>query len=69
MPFALCANSSVAGVDALSLVLYFYNLRLAFTQRVLGFFHPFWSLGIEEHFYLVWPLVVLILQRRGLMRF
>jgi peptidoglycan/LPS O-acetylase OafA/YrhL len=31
-----------------------------------GPFMHFWSLAIEEHFYLVWPLVVFLTSRRGL---
>jgi peptidoglycan/LPS O-acetylase OafA/YrhL len=36
--------------------------------RVAGAEH-FWSLAVEEHFYLFWPLLVLILSRRGLALF
>lgn len=32
----------------------------------LDFWH-FWSLAIEEHFYLLWPLLVFLLSRRSLM--
>lgn len=31
-----------------------------------GLFDHFWSLAVEEHFYLVWPAVVLLLSTRGL---
>ncbi len=35
----------------------------------LDVFGQFWSLAIEEHFYLIWPLVVLWLSRRHLLGF
>jgi peptidoglycan/LPS O-acetylase OafA/YrhL len=33
-----------------------------------GFVDHFWSLAIEEHFYLFWPLVVFLFNRKNLMR-
>jgi peptidoglycan/LPS O-acetylase OafA/YrhL len=31
------------------------------------FVSPFWSLAVEEHFYLVWPAIVLVLSQRKLL--
>jgi peptidoglycan/LPS O-acetylase OafA/YrhL len=53
--------------DATSLALYYYNFRVVLTDRTLSYFHPFWSLAIEEHFYLAWPVVVWLLRPRSLM--
>ncbi len=36
-------------------------------QWCLGSFEHFWSLAIEEHFYLVWPLVIFFCSRRQAM--
>ena len=54
--------------DAVSLGLYIYNFRVGFTQHFLYGLHHFWSLGVEEHFYLLWPLVIWALRRRALIR-
>jgi peptidoglycan/LPS O-acetylase OafA/YrhL len=68
LPCKFCKEGAVSNADALSLGLYFYNIRLAFTRHTLSFFHPFWSLALEEHFYLFWPWIVWALRRRALMR-
>jgi peptidoglycan/LPS O-acetylase OafA/YrhL len=51
-----------------------YSQDFAITYFNHDFFDPdplwvghFWSLGVEEHFYLVWPLVVYLCTRRGLL--
>jgi peptidoglycan/LPS O-acetylase OafA/YrhL len=51
-----------------SLASYTYNFRFALTGHGLGDLHHFWSLAVEEHFYLIWPLAVWALRRRSLMR-
>jgi peptidoglycan/LPS O-acetylase OafA/YrhL len=51
-----------------------YSQGVAITYFNHDFFDPdplwvghFWSLGVEEHFYLVWPLIVYLCTRRGLL--
>ena len=59
----------VSADDVASLGLFYYNFRVAlFTHGNLANIHHFWSLCVEEHFYLVWPLVVLICPQRHLLR-
>jgi peptidoglycan/LPS O-acetylase OafA/YrhL len=46
---------------------YTSNIYTALTRSwCWGVFMHFWSLAIEEQFYLVWPLVVFLVTRRGL---
>lgn len=45
---------------------YALNLRLALTGTSAGVIEHFWSLAVEEQFYLVWPLLVLLLPLRVL---
>jgi len=45
------------------------NFRTAFYPLMIPMLSPFWSLSIEEQFYIVWPSVVRKLRRRSLMIF
>ena len=48
--------------------LWLYGTNIAttfFPIKLAGFLHT-WSLAVEEHFYLVWPAIVLVLNRRQL---
>jgi peptidoglycan/LPS O-acetylase OafA/YrhL len=48
---------------------YLLNVKVALSphQTVVPFFvFPFWSLSVEEQFYMVWPLMVWLLPRRAL---
>ncbi len=65
---ALLRVPAITSGDTLSLLFYFANFQIAFTHRSLGVFTPFWSLAVEEHFYLLWPLAVWLMSRRNLMR-
>lgn len=60
-----CPNISLA--DALTLGSYTYNFRLVFIHRTNDLV-VFWSLAVEEHFYLIWPLLVWAIGRRSLMK-
>ena len=54
--------------NALHLWIYTTNLSIAWANEWhFGALDHFWSLAIEEQFYLLWPLVVLILSKRKLL--
>lgn len=46
--------------------LYASNILFAVKQMYIGLTH-FWSLAVEEQFYLFWPLIVYLLPRNGLL--
>lgn len=47
--------------DVLSLFGFYYNLHVSlFTHTPLAYFHHFWTLCVEEHFYLLWPFMILL---------
>jgi len=44
-----------------SVLLYFSNWMIVATDSpFLGWFGPLWSLSVEEQFYLVWPMIVIL---------
>lgn len=45
--------------------LYGTNLKVATEGERWGVVNHFWSLAVEEHFYLIWPLVVWFVSSRG----
>ena len=54
-----------AAADQASLWLYLANFLIGFRDEwCLGSFNHFWSLCVEEHFYLLWPLVIYFCTRR-----
>jgi peptidoglycan/LPS O-acetylase OafA/YrhL len=57
----------VSAGTRISLWTFTSNLALATGRGGSTLFH-FWTLAIEEQFYLVWPIVVYLLDRRALMR-
>jgi len=48
--------------------LYGTNVKVALEGERWGAVNHFWSLAVEEHFYLVWPLVVYFVPRSNLKR-
>jgi peptidoglycan/LPS O-acetylase OafA/YrhL len=44
------------------------NIGASKQQLILNGFSPLWSLGVEEQFYLFWPIVVLLVSERTLGR-
>ncbi len=46
---------------------YASNILMTLRGDWIGPLDHFWSLAVEEHFYLVWPLIVLLLTRRQLL--
>jgi peptidoglycan/LPS O-acetylase OafA/YrhL len=71
LPLVPAFGTALAGVgaDGEWYWLYLVNVRIAFEgwpkPALLG---HFWSLAVEEQFYLVWPFVVLAFGRRALVR-
>jgi peptidoglycan/LPS O-acetylase OafA/YrhL len=48
---------------------YMGNVRMAITHQWMSrWLNHFWSLSVEEHYYLVWPAIVLWLDRKSIMR-
>jgi peptidoglycan/LPS O-acetylase OafA/YrhL len=54
-----------AGVRALTTLAFINDWVAGLGGQGLGALNPTWSLALEEQFYLVWPLALVVLLRRG----
>lgn len=63
---AVALNLEHARANAGWLLSYTSNLRMALTGQSMGNLGPYWSLAVEEQFYLVWPWVIMLAPRRWL---
>lgn len=45
---------------------YTTNIYQAVTGQLIGYYNHFWSLAVEEQFYLFWPFLILFVNRRFL---
>lgn len=60
-------ESSDINEHPLYFYLYGYNILLYQTGNWSDLLSPFWTLGVEEQLYLVWPWIVLLTPRRHLL--
>jgi peptidoglycan/LPS O-acetylase OafA/YrhL len=69
---ALGVGVLVAGIGAAEglgwHLLFATNLQIAWRGHWVGPFSPFWTLAVEQQFYLVWPFLVLTLPTRLMVR-
>jgi peptidoglycan/LPS O-acetylase OafA/YrhL len=62
----IAVNAAYAREFAPWLLSYTINLKMAAQGWYIGNFAHFWSLAVEEQYYLVWPWLILLLPRRRL---
>jgi peptidoglycan/LPS O-acetylase OafA/YrhL len=71
LPSLWPGESPFAQAESVQSWLWLYGANLLISWRAawcLGAFDHFWSLAVEEHFYIVWPLVIFYFSRRTAIR-
>jgi len=61
---ALICGVSVAQRDWFWLITYTYNIHICIQGWMPAYFAHFWTLAVEEQFYIVWPWIVLFVPRK-----
>ena len=51
------------------LITYTSNILEAKTNNYVGDFNHFWSLAVEEQFYIIWPVFILLISKKHLLKF
>jgi peptidoglycan/LPS O-acetylase OafA/YrhL len=51
------------------LITYTSNILEAKTNNYVGEFNHFWSLAVEEQFYIIWPIFILLISKKHLLKF
>jgi peptidoglycan/LPS O-acetylase OafA/YrhL len=54
--------------DVASLMFFYYNWRAVWLGHALPNVNSLWSLAVEEQFYLVWPTIILFVNRKAVIR-
>jgi len=62
----IAVNANQAREFAPWLLTYTINLKMAAQGSYIDHFAHFWSLAVEEQYYLIWPCLILLLPRRWL---
>ena len=64
---AVAAGLDHARENAVWLLTYTVNFKMAITGQHIGPLTAYWTLAVEEQFYLVWPWVIMLVPKRWLL--
>jgi peptidoglycan/LPS O-acetylase OafA/YrhL len=58
-------NQSISFKNILYYLFYIQNFAMTFGWKIIGPEH-LWSLAVEEHFYLIWPLIIYFVHKKNI---